>query len=139
MEGGGWLLSILKTPKQDYSLGPANGTGVHGYRIRLLLEATRIEAAPLYGRRPTETEGRVTIVFGLLVDYCYRTPNGLSRHALPSDCIYVLDSGTLVAIDSARLTALQGSDSAKEDFVKRLEAHLTEHRAFRATPVANGG
>lgn len=140
--GDVWLRqdnTILKE-KRDYSLLPGDG-----YRINLLFEATRIEAAPAYGVLPAETEGSVTVVFGLLLDYYSMTASSeLDRRAIPSDCIYVFQYSAnemapwFKGIDADELEDLKRrhSDSKeKQEFIQRLEGYLSEHLNFRPVPT----
>jgi len=130
--------SIL-VERRKYSLAPDEG-----YRIKLHLEASRIEAAPVYGKYPTETKGRAVVVFGLLVDYYVDTGTELSRRVLPSDCIYLFEfpggataTCDLRALDTAALQRLRnqpGLGKERDKFIDRLNRYLNEHIDFQATP-----
>jgi hypothetical protein len=144
--GDVWLRqdnTLFKEKDEIYSLPSGDG-----YLINLVFEATRIEGAPAYGWFPTEHEGSVLVVFGLLLDYYFNTKSGPERHAIPSDHIFVfgfpkglrgqngpaLDAVNKDLLDQLKL--LSSSQKKYEAFVQRLDEYLKEHLTFRPVPKA---
>ena len=143
--GDVWLMQDNRILKENrsYSLAPGDG-----YEINLLFEATRVEGAPAYGwDEPTEMEGAVHIVFGLLVDYYFITPNGIQRGVVPSDRIYLfgypqgitgIRGRELDSVDdgSVQRMKVRATNEKQKAFVARLEKYVSEHAAFSAEPTA---